>query len=223
MKTDVQIQKDVMEELKWEPGLKTSDIGVTAKDGVVTLSGQVDTYLKKLSAERAAKRVSGVKAVAEDIRIGSSPLYARTDSEIAAAALTALKWNSAVQEEKVKIKVEDGIVKLEGEVEWDYQRTQAKRSIESLNGVKMVINLITLKPKVSADGIEEKISAAFQRHASIDAKGIDVSVSGSKVILRGKVRSFAEKDDAADAAWAAPGVTSVENHLSIEIPEMAYN
>ena len=134
MKTDVQIQKDVMDELKWEPGLKTSEIGVTAKDGVVTLSGQVDTYLKKLSAERAAKRVSGVKAVAEDIQVGSSPLYARTDSEIAAAALTALKWNSAVQEEKIKIKVEDGIVKLEGEVEWDYQRTQAKRSIESLTG-----------------------------------------------------------------------------------------
>jgi osmotically-inducible protein OsmY len=134
-----------------------------------------------------------------------------------------LKWNSAVQEEKIKIKVEDGIVKLEGEVEWDYQRTQAKRSIESLNGVKMVIDLISLKPRVSADGIEEKISAAFQRHASIDAKSIDVSVSGSKVILRGKVRSFTEKDDAADAAWAAPGVTSVENHLSIEVPELAYN
>ncbi|WP_285057613.1 BON domain-containing protein [Pedobacter ginsengisoli] len=223
MKTDVQIQKDVMDELKWEPGLKTSEIGVTAKDGVVTLSGQVDTYLKKLSAERAAKRVSGVKAVAEDIQVGSSPLYARTDSEIAAAALTALKWNSAVQEEKIKIKVEDGIVKLEGEVEWDYQRTQAKRSIESLTGVRMVINLISLKPRVSADGIEEKIGAAFQRHASIDAKAIDVSVSGSKVILRGKVRSFTERDDAADAAWAAPGVTSVENHLSIEIPELAYN
>lgn len=222
MKTDVQIQKDVMEELKWEPGLRTSEIGVTAKDGVVTLSGQVDSYLKKLSAERAAKRVVGVKAVAEDIQVGSSPSYAKTDSEIAAAALNALKWNSAVQDEKIKIKVEDGIVKLEGEVEWDFQRNHAKKALESLTGVKMVLNLISLKPRVSADGIEQKIAAAFQRHASIDSKGIDVSVSGSKVILRGKVRSFAEKDDAADAAWAAPGVTSVENSIDIEVPEFDY-
>ena len=222
MKTDVQIQKDVMEELKWEPGLRASDIGVTAKDGVVTLSGQVDSYLKKLSAERAAKRVVGVKAVAEDIQVGSSPSYAKTDSEIAAAALNALKWNSAVQDEKIKIKVEDGIVKLEGEVEWDFQRNHAKKALESLTGVKMVLNLISLKPRVSADGIEQKIAAAFQRHASIDSKGIDVSVSGSKVILRGKVRSFAEKDDAADAAWAAPGVTSVENYIDIEVPEFDY-
>lgn len=223
MKTDVQIQKDVMEELKWEPGLRTSDIGVTAKDGVVTLSGQVDSYMKKLSAERAAKRVAGVKAVAEDIQIGPSPSYAKTDSEIAAAALNALKWNSAVQDEKIKIKVEDGIVKLEGEVEWDFQRNHAKKALESLTGVKMVLNLISLKPKVSADGIEQKITAAFQRHASLDSKGIDVSVSGSKVILRGNVRSLAEKDDAADAAWAAPGVTSVENYIDIEIPEFDYD
>ena len=223
MKTDVQIQKEVMEELKWEPGLKSSEIGVTAKDGVVTLSGQVETYLNKLSAERAAKRVSGVKAVAEDIQVGSSPLYARTDSEIAAAALNALKWNSALQDEKFKIKVEDGIVKLEGEVEWDFQRTQAKKAIESLTGVRLVIDLITLKPKLSAEGIEKKISAAFQRHANIDSKGIEVSVSGSKVILRGKVRSFTEKDDAADVAWAAPGVTSVENYLTIQEPEFAYD
>lgn len=222
MKTDVQIQKDVMDELKWEPGLRTSEIGVTAKDGVVTLSGQVDTYLMKLSAERAAKRVLGVKAVAEDIQVGPSPLYARTDSEIAAAALNALKWNSALQDEKFKIKVEGGIVKLEGEVEWDFQRTQAKRSLELLPGVKMVINLINLKPRLSAEGIEQKISAAFQRHASIDSKNIDVTVSGSKVILKGTVRSFAEKDDAADAAWAAPGVTMVENHISIDLPEYAY-
>ncbi len=223
MKTDVQIQKDVMEELKWEPGLHSSDIGVTAKEGVVTLSGQVDSYFKKLSAEHAAKKVSGVKAVAEDIQVGPSPLYARTDSEIAAAALLALKWNSAVQEEKIKIKVEDGIVKLEGEVEWDYQRTQAKRSVESLNGVRLVLNMISLKPRVSADDIEQKIGAAFQRHASIDSKGIDVSISGSKVILRGKVRSFTEKDDAAEVAWAAPGVTAVENHLSIENLEFEYD
>lgn len=219
MKTDVQIQNDVMEELKWEQGLDTGQIGVTAKDGVVTLSGRVESYLKKLSAERAAKRVHGVKAVAEDIQVGTSAGYTRTDSEIAAAALNSLKWNSAVQEEKIKIKVEDGIVKLEGEVEWEYQRSQAKKSIESLTGVKMVLNLISLKPKLIGEGIEQKISAAFLRHAGIDSKGIHVSVVGCTVILSGKVRSITEKDDAADAAWAAPGVTAVENKLNIEAPE----
>ncbi len=212
-----------MAELKWEPGLNAAQIGVAVKEGVATLSGQVDTYLKKLSAERAAKRVYGVKAVAEDILVGPSPANAKTDSEIAAAALNALKWHAAVQDEKIKIKVEEGIVRLEGEVEWEYQRNQASRAVESLNGVKMVFNHIALKPHVSAEGIEQKISAAFQRHASIDSKGIDVSVSGSKVVLSGKVRSFTEKDDAADAAWAAPGVTSVVNNLSIEMPEYIYD
>ncbi len=219
MKTDAQIQKEVMEELKWEPGLRTAEIGVAAKDGVVTLSGEVDTYLKKLSAERAAKRVSGVKAVAEDIQVGPSVGFQKTDAEIAAAALNGLKWNSAVQDEKIKIKVENGVVKMEGEVEWDFQRTQAQKTIESLPGVKVVINQVHLKPVLSAEGVEHQINAAFQRNATIDAKGIQVSVEGSKVTLRGKVRSLTEKDDAADAAWAAPGVTSVVNLLTIEEPE----
>ena len=223
MKTDAQIQNDVIEELKWEPGLSSSQIGVAAKDGVVTLSGMVDSYFKKLSAERAAKRISGVKAVAEDITVGPSTGSVKTDAEIAAAVLNALKWNSAVQDEKIKIKVENGIVNLEGEVDWDFQRSQAKKSIEALNGVKMVLNLITLKPKVSAGGVEEKINAAFQRRANIDSKSIKVIVNGSKVILRGKVRSFTEKDDAADAAWAAPGVTSIDNQLEVEIAEFAYD
>ncbi len=223
MKSDVQIQKDVMDELKWEPGISSSQIGVAVKDGVVTLSGQVDSYWKKVRAEHATKSVSGVKAVAEDIQVGPSPGLTKTDAEIAAAVLNALKWNAAVKEEKIKIKVEDGIIKLEGEVEWDYQRSQAEKSIESLNGVRMVLNLITLKPRASAKGIEEKISAAFRRHAIIDSKAINVSVIGSKVVLSGKVRSFAERDEASRAAWAAPGVTAVENNLRLEVPEFSYD
>lgn len=222
MKSDLQIQRDVMDELKWEPYLNASQIGVAVSNGIVTLSGQVDSYSKKLSAEKAAKRVSGVKAIAEDIQIGVSPAFRKTDTEIAEAILSALKWHSALQEEKIKIKVEDGIVKLEGEVEWEYQRNNAKVAIENLTGVRSVINLITVKPKISPTDIQQKISAAFHRSATIDAEKIQSDVVGNKVTLRGKVRSFAEKEDAENAAWAAPGITSVENKLQIEVPEYAF-
>jgi osmotically-inducible protein OsmY len=222
MKTDDQIKRDVMDELLWEPLLLASEIGVAVKSGVVTLSGIVDSYAKKLSAERAAKRVSGVKVVALDIQVGVSPRFAKSDTEIAEAVLNALKWHTAVQENNIKIKVEDAIVKLEGEVEWEYQRNNAKLAIENLSGVKAVINLITVKPKISADDLEKKISAAFHRNATLDAGKIMVKVSGNRVILNGSVRSFAESDDAEDAAWAAPGVLNVENNLEIVEPEYAF-
>ena len=222
MKSDIQIQKDVMDELKWEPFLHASEIGVAVKNGVVTLSGQVDSYAKKLSAERAAKRVGGVKAVAEDIQVGISPNFRKTDAEIAEAVVNTLKWHTAVQEEKVKIKVEDGTVKLEGEVEWDYQRTNAKTAIENLAGVRSVINLITVKPKIKASDIHQKIQAAFLRNATIDADKINVEVVGTRVILRGRVRSFAEKEDAERTVWAAPGVLSLESNLEVDAPAYAY-
>lgn len=222
MKSDIQIQKDVMDELKWEPYLNASEIGVAVKNGVVTLSGQVDSYAKKLLAEKATKRVAGVKAVAEDIQIGISSSYRKTDAEIADAVLNALKWHTAVQEEKIKIKVEDGIVKLEGEVEWDYQRINAKAAIENLAGVQSVINLITVKPKIKVSDIQQKINSAFIRSATIDAKKINIEVSGGKVTLRGKVRSFAEKEDAERAAWSAPGVISLDSNLSVEVPEYEF-
>jgi osmotically-inducible protein OsmY len=222
MKSDYQIQKDVMEELKWQAFLKASEIGVAVKNGVVTLSGNVDSYSKKLAAENAAKKIAGVKAVAEDIEVGISPIYRRTDAEIAEAVLDALKWHTAVQEEKIKIKVEDGNVKLEGEVEWEYQRTMAKTAIENLAGVRFVINLITVKPKISPTDIQEKIIAAFHRSATVDSSKIRAEVEGTKVTLRGTVRSIAEKEDAENAAWFAPGVMSVVNKIEIEVPEYEF-
>lgn len=222
MKSDIQIQKDVMDEIKWEPFLNASEIGVAVKNGIVTLSGQVDSFSKKLTAEKAAKRVAGVKAVAEDIQVGVSPSFRKTDADIAEAVLNALKWHTAVQEEKIKIKVEDGIVRLDGEVEWEYQRSNAKSAVEHLAGVRSVINSISIRPKVTPTDIQNKINAAFHRSATVDAGKVSAEVSGSKVTLRGTVRSLAEKEDAEKAAWNAPGVNSVDSRIEIEIPEYAF-
>lgn len=219
MKSDNQIQKDVMEQLKWEPLLKASEIGVAVRNGIVTLSGQVDSYYKKRSAEEATKKVWGVKAIAEDIQIGVSPFYAKSDTEIAEAILNALKWHTAVQEEKIKIKVDDGNVTLQGEVDWDYQRSGARKAIEGLTGVKSITNLITVKPKITAADIQRKIESAFQRAASINSKKIKVNVVGGKVILSGTVSSLAEKEDAETSVWNANGVMEVENDLEVMIPE----
>jgi len=221
MKNDVQIQKDVMEQLKWEPFVKAAEIGVSVKEGIVTLSGQVDSYLKKVSAENAARKVAGVRGIAEDIQIGVSPVYQKTDTEIATSAANALKWHSAVPDQMIRVKVEDGVVTLEGAVEWDFQRTAAKNAVFNLLGVKRVINNITLTPAISIADIKSKIVAAFHRSATIDAQRISIETVGTKVILRGKVRSYAEKEDAESAAWAAQGITTVENYLQL-VPEEEY-
>jgi VCBS repeat-containing protein len=222
MKSDFQIQKDVMDELKWDPFISISEIGVSVKNGIVTLSGHVDTYSKKLAAEKAAKKVAGVKAVAEDLTVGISPSYRKTDAEIAEAVISALKWHSAVQDEKIKITVEDGTVKLEGEVDWEYQRNNVKTAVENLTGVKSVIDLIMVKPRITPTDIQQKISAAFHRSATLDSGKITAEIIGSKVIIHGKVRSFMEKEDAERAVWNAPGVTSVESKIQIEVPEYAF-
>lgn len=222
MKTDNQIQKDVLDELKWEPLLNAAEIGVSVKDGIVTLSGEVDSYSKKLAAEHATKRISGVKAIAEDIQVGLAPIYRKTDAEIASAVVNALKWHTAVQKEKIKIKVEDGVVRLEGQVDWEFQKNSARTAIEHLLGVKSVINLITLKPRITSAEISRQISSAFTRNAILDAANLKISIEGDKVVLTGTVKSFAEKEQAEHAAWSAPGVMRVESHLKVVEPEFAF-
>lgn len=222
MKSDAQIQKDVMAELDWQPILNAARIGVAVHEGVVTLTGIVDSYTKKITAENAAKKVSGVKAVAEEIQVGSSPSYNKTDTEIAEAVLNTLKWHTAVMEDRIRIKVEKAFVTLEGEVEWEYQRTAAKSAIENLAGIKMIYNFISVKPRVTVSDLKSKINAALHRSAQIDANSIKVEISGNKVILSGTVHSIQEKEDADAAAWMAPGVSSVENRIAIHFPEYAF-
>ena len=207
-----------MDELKWESFLKASEIGVAVSDGVVTLSGFVDSYFKKKAAENAVLRVAGVKAVAEDIEVKVSYSDKKTDTEIAQAISNALKWHSAVKEDKIKVKVDNGWVTLEGVVDWSFERDAIRVAVENLVGVKGISNLIRLSEKVSINDVKRKINAAFHRNATLDANKIIVENVGNKVYLKGTVRSIAEKLDAERAAWNAPGVTTIENKLEVDVP-----
>ena len=216
MKTDARIREDVLDELAWESSIDETEIGVAVENGVVTLSGTVNNYSKKTAAERAAKRVNGVKAVAEDIIVKFGDSYKKTDKEIAKAVVNAFESNVSVPSDKIMAKVEDGWVYLTGEVKWDFQRKAAKRAIENLLGVKYVANNITLKQEVKVGDIKNKITKAFERAADIEAKNIRVEVDGHTVTLKGKVHSLAEKEEARKAAYQAPGVYNVKNELQVE-------
>lgn len=216
MKTDSKIKQDVLDELAWHPNIDETQIGVIVEDGVVTLTGFVDEFPKKLAAEKATKNVAGVKAVAEDIQVKYGDENKKTDKEIAKAAVNALEWNSSVPSDKIMVKVDNGYIFLTGEVTWKYQRNAAKRTIENLLGVKGVINNIEIIQKVAPIEVKEKIQKAFERSADIDAAQLVVKVEGSVVTLTGTVSSIKEKEDAAKAAFHAPGVTKVKNDIKVQ-------
>jgi osmotically-inducible protein OsmY len=217
MKTDAQLQQDVMNELKWDPTVKAA-IRVDVKDGVVTLSGYVDSYSKKWAADRAAARVFGVKAVeAEEIQVRLPGSLKRPDESIARAATNALEWNVSVPQDRVKVQVQNGLVTLSGEVDWWYEKNAAETAVRHLIGVVSVSNGITIKPEsklLDAD-VKDNIESAFQRNAVLDARRITVETRGGKVILRGSVHSWLEREQVQWAAWAAPGVSEVESHITI--------
>lgn len=215
MKSDKQLQQDVLAELQWEPCVTASNIGVEVRSGVVTLAGQVGSYSEKWHAERAAQRVSGVGALAVELKVkltGDS----RTDSDIALSVESVLLWSTSIPDDAVKVMVESGFVTLTGDVGWQYQRLAAADSIRSISGVTGVSNQIGLKPTVSMSAVKGEIEAALKRSASEDAKKITVEVHGADVTLKGKVSSWAERETATTSAWGTPGVRNVRDEMTLQ-------
>jgi osmotically-inducible protein OsmY len=215
MRTDNELKHDVLDELEWEPSVDAAQIGVIAKDGIVTLTGYVPNFSEKLHAERVVKTVKGVRAVANDIEVHLPGSSERTDADIAEASLNALKWHTSIGDSKVKVTVRNGWVTLEGVVNWQFERQEAKDAVSRLIGVKGVANNITLSVKPKPADIKDKIEEAFKRRAELDAGHVQIAVNGGVVTLNGFVDSWGELAEAERVAWSAPGVTSVENELGV--------
>jgi osmotically-inducible protein OsmY len=213
--TDRELQEHVQKALDWEPSIDAAAIGVSVDNGVVTLRGDVRTYAEKTTAERVALRVYGTKAVANDISVRLGNGLERTDSEIAQAAIAALKWNTLVPQDHVTVAVSNGWITLNGQVDWDYQRSAAAKAVRQLTGVRGVINGIAVKPHASVADVKTKIEAALKRSAEVDARRISVVVLDGKVILSGNVHSWMERNEARQAAWAAPGVREVDDRIAV--------
>lgn len=213
--TDKELKQHVELALDWEPSVDATDIGVSADEGVVTLRGNVGSYIEKLTAERIALRVYGVKALANDLQVHLPNGDERNDTEIAHAALAALKWSTVVPHERLTVAVTGGRLTLCGTLDWQYQKDAAARAVGNLTGLTAVINHIIVQPRVKATDVRDKIEAAFRRSAEIDARRVNVTVTDGKVILSGNVHSWAERQEAERAAWAAPGVILVDDRLSI--------
>jgi osmotically-inducible protein OsmY len=215
MKSDKELQDDVLDELRWEPAVNAAHIGVSARQGVITLTGHVPSFAEKYAAEQAAECVYGVKAVANELDVKLPGSSKRGDEDIAAACVRALEANYAVPDGRIKAVVRDGTVVLDGEVDWEYQRRAADSAVRYLTGVVGVANNIKITPHVSPRDVKDKIEAALKRSAEIDARRISIKIEDGKVILHGNVRSRAERMEAQRAAWGAPGVTDVENAITV--------
>jgi osmotically-inducible protein OsmY len=213
--TDRDLQQHVQNALDWDPSIDAAEIGVSVENGVVTLRGDVKSYAQKATAERIALGVYGVKAVANDVAVRLGDGQKRTDTDIAQAAVSALRWNTMVPDEKITVTVSDGWVTLKGRVNWEYERAAAANAVRDLTGVRGVTNTISLEPHISARDVKSKIEAALTRSAEVDARRINVAVTDSKVILSGNVHSWFERDEARRAAWSAPGVKEIDDRIAV--------